>query len=58
MCYSDWGACHSCYGLEITYYDDNGKPFNIGFYDIIERWKGMTYEEICKEINEIEEMEE
>ena len=58
MAYTDWGACHSCYGLEITYYDENGKPFNVGFEDIHERWKGMTYEEICKEINEIEEKEE
>ena len=55
MAYSDWGACHSCYELEITYYDENGNPFNVGFEDIYERWKGMTYEEICKEINEIEE---
>ena len=36
-------------------YDENGKPLDIGFEDIHERWKGMTYEEICKEINEIEE---
>ena len=55
MAYSDWGACHSCCGLEITYWDENGKPFDVGFGDIYERWKKMTYEEICKEINDIEE---
>ena len=29
MVYSDWGACHSCYGLEIIYYDENETPFEI-----------------------------
>ena len=54
-CSTENGHCHTCCELSITYYDDNGKPFDIGFEDIHERWKGMTYEEICKEINDIEE---
>ena len=53
--YSDWGMCHSCYGLEITYYDEDGKPWNINFNDIHKRWKNMSYEEICNEINNIED---
>lgn len=54
MVYSDWGPCHSCEGLEITYYDENSTPFNITFNDIHKRWKKMSYEEICQEINNIE----
>ena len=54
MVYSDWGPCHSCEGLEITYYDENSIPFNITFNDIHKRWKKMSYDEICQEINDIE----
>ena len=55
MVYSDLGECHSCKELEITYYDEKGKPFNVEFKDIYKRWMKMTYKEICKEINEIKE---
>ena len=54
MVYSDWGDCHTCEDLEITYYDENSTPFNITFNDIHKRWKKMSYEEICQEINDIE----
>ena len=54
MVYSDWGACHSCEDLKITYYDKDGVPFNITFDDIHKRWEKMSYEEICQEINDIE----
>lgn len=53
--YSDWGMCHSCEGLEITYYDENGKPWDISFDDIHKEWENMSYEEICEQINNIEE---
>lgn len=52
--YSDWGMCHSSYGLGITYYDENGTPWNINFSDIHKKWETMSYEEICNEINSIE----
>ena len=51
--YYDWGYCHSCEGLKITYYDENATPFNITFDNIHNRWKNMSYEEICQEINDI-----
>ena len=54
MCYSDWGECHSLEKLEIIYYDENGTPFDVTFDDIHERWKKMSYSEICEEINNIE----
>lgn len=57
MVYSDWGECHTCEDLQITYYDNNGTPFNVGFESIHKRWKKMSYKEICKEINDIEEEE-
>lgn len=53
--YCDWGMCHSSYGLGITYYDENGKPWVINFDDIIKKWENMSYEEICNEINSIED---
>lgn len=53
MVYSDWGACHSCYGLEITYYDENETPFEITFDDIHKEFEKMTYEEICDKINSL-----
>lgn len=49
--YCDWGLCHTCVAMEITYYDENGTEFNITFDDIHKRWENMTYEEICNEIN-------
>jgi len=55
MIYSDWGECHSYKGLKITYYNEEGKPFDVEFGDIYKRWAKMTYEEICKEINETKE---
>lgn len=55
MCYTDWGACHSLTSLEIVYYDENGTPFDITFDDIHKRWKNMSYQEICDEINNIKE---
>lgn len=53
MAYSDWGPCHSLYGLEIIYYDENGIPWNITFNNIIKKFEKMTYDEICKTINSI-----
>ena len=53
MVYSDWGACHSCYGLEIIYYDENETPFEITFDDIHKEFEKMTYEEICNKINSL-----
>ena len=53
MCYSDWGACHSLEEISIMYYDENGNAFDVTFADIHERWKTMSYDEICDEINNI-----
>ena len=53
-CYTDWGMCHTCYDMVLTYYDENGNAFDIDFIDIRESWKDMTYEEICEQINSIE----
>ena len=53
MVYSDWGACHSCYGLGIIYYDENETPFEITFDDIHKEFEKMTYEEICNKINSL-----
>ena len=53
-CSSEYGPCHSLEELSITYYDNDGTPFNITFNDIHKRWKKMSYEDICKEINEME----
>jgi hypothetical protein len=55
MVYSDWGSCHSCEGIEITYYDENETPFEITFDDIHKEFEKMTYEEICEKINSLEE---
>lgn len=51
--YSDWGTCHSCEDLEITYYDKDGEPWDISFDAIYKEWENMTYEEICEHINSI-----
>lgn len=53
-----WGyagdtPCHSLVGLEITYYDEDGKPFDVMFDDFNKRWDNMTEEEICKEVNDV-----
>jgi len=53
-----WGdagdtPCHSLVGLDITYYDKDGKPFDVLFDYFYERWKNMSEEEICKEVNNI-----
>jgi len=53
-CYTDWGMCHTCYAMVLTYYDENGNAFDITFDSIRESWKDMTYEEICDQINSIE----
>ena len=53
MAYTDWGPCHSLIDLKIVYYDENGTPFDITFEDIHKRWKNMSYQEICDEINNI-----
>lgn len=53
MCYSDWGSCHSLTELEMTYYNENGEAFEVNFDKIHNKWKSMTYEEICDEINNI-----
>ena len=58
LCYSEWGCCHSFINkIEIIYYDENGVAHKIGFGKIHERWKYMSYEEICEEINSILENE-
>lgn len=51
MAYTDWGYCHTLTGLKITYYDENGTPWDVDFDDIYNRWETMSYEEICDEIN-------
>lgn len=51
--FGDDNPAHSLVKLEITYYDKNSNPFNIKFDNIHKRWKTMTEEEICKEVNEI-----
>lgn len=53
MCYSDWGPCHSLEELEMTYYNENGEAFKVNFDKIHNKWKNMTYQEICDEINNI-----
>lgn len=45
--------CHSFGEIEIAYYDETGKRYDITFDKIHERWKYMSYEEICEEINSI-----
>lgn len=54
MAYSDWGLCHSLYGLEIIYYDGNRNSWDVSFDKIIHEFVGMTYNDICKTINSIE----
>lgn len=49
--YSEYGLCHSCVGMGITYFDENGMEFKITFDKIYEHWKNLTYQEICDEIN-------
>ena len=39
--------------LEITYYDENGNIFKVTFDDIHKRWKNMSKEEICEEVNDV-----
>ena len=55
MTYSEWGPCHSLYGLKITYYDEKGVAYAVTFDDIVSQFEKMTYEEICDFINSIEE---
>jgi len=58
LCYSsEWGECHSFEEIEIIYYDENGVAHKIGFDKIRSRWRTMSYEEICEEINSISENE-
>lgn len=52
--YDEYGLCHSCDKVEITYYDGNGAEFNVTFDGIIEEFKNMSYEEICAKINSME----
>ena len=51
--------CHSCCkdGLEITYYDENGEPWDVRFDDIHKEWENMSYQEICDQINSIGDYE-
>ena len=51
MIFCEEGYCHSLEEMTITYYDHNSKAFSITFNDIYARWKNMTYDEICNEIN-------
>lgn len=53
-----WGfgeddSAHSLEGLEITYYDENSNPFNVTFDNIHKRWKNMSEEEVCEEVNNV-----
>lgn len=52
--YDEYGMCHSCDKVEITYYDGNGVEFAVTFDGIIEEFKKMSYEEIYKKINSME----
>ena len=54
MVYSDWGECHTYEDLEITYFDENGKEFNVTFDDIHKQFETMTHKQICDLINSIE----
>ena len=58
LCYSEWGCCHSFKKIEIIYYDENGVAYKVGFSNIRSRWRTMSYEEICEEINSIPKPEE
>lgn len=51
---TDWGLCHSCEQLTVTYWNEEGLAFDVTFENIYKKWKEMTYEEICQEINAIE----
>lgn len=56
--YGLWGfgeddSAHSLEELEITYFDENKNPFNVTFDNIHKRWRTMSEEEICKEVNEV-----
>lgn len=53
MVYSDWGDCHSYEDMKITYFDENGKEFNVTFDDIHKQFEKMTHNEICDLINSI-----
>lgn len=52
-----YGLCdqdsYTLFELEVTYYDENSNPFSIKFDNIHKRWKTMSEEEICKEVNEV-----
>lgn len=39
--------------LKVTYYDENSNQFSIKFDNIHKRWKTMTEEEVCKEVNDV-----
>lgn len=54
MVYSEWGECHTYEDMKITYFDENGKEFNITFDDIHKQFEKMTHKEICDLINSIE----
>ena len=59
LCYSsEWGECHSFEEIEIIYYDENGVAYKVGFGNIRSKWRTMSYEEICEEINSIPKPEE
>ena len=45
--------CHSFGDIKVAYYDEDGKRYDITFEKIHEKWKNMSYEEICEEINSI-----
>ena len=53
MVYSEWGGCHTYKDMKITYFDENGKEFNITFKDIHKQFEKMTHKEICDLINGI-----
>ena len=53
MVYSEWGECHSCVGLEITYYDEDGNKFYVTFDKIYDEFKKLSYKEICEKINSL-----
>lgn len=53
MVYSEWDGCHTYEDMKITYFDENGKEFNVTFDDIHKQFEKMSHKEICDLINSI-----
>lgn len=53
-----WGnmydyPAHTLSDLDITYYDEDGNQFDIGFIEFNKVWDNLSEEEICKEVNDV-----